>query len=345
MAHEFTSTDGLALAVRPAWHGLGVVLPEAPSIPEAFKVAGLGWRVEDRPVFRQLPTSTFDPEKQVWTPTYEQVDGVKELYRGDTKEPYGVVSDGFQVFQNEDLAALAQALAEDGTIPKAESAGSLKGGRRVWLQVQTGTFLAGPRDRVVEYLLFSNAHDGSGAFRVIPTTVRVVCHNTLTAAESRGGDLVRIPHKSGLPAAVRAAKPRILAALRQGETLRGQVQALAARKLSDDDVRNYFRSVFQTLWPDKLAEALNGDRAAAAEVQLILQGWINNLRSPRNIDTGTEGTAWSALNAVTEWAEYERAVRVPKGETADSARAWSRLFGRGQEIKAAALGKALAVLA
>lgn len=339
MSHEITSSDGLALAVQPVWHGLGVVLPEAPTIQEGFRIAGLGWRVVDQPLQRLTSIAPTSPAiTPVDVPTH------KALVREDTGEFFAIASDGFSVLQNSEMADLAQALAEDGTIPKAESVGSLKGGRRVWLQVKTGTFLAGERDRVMEYLLFSNAHDTSGAFRITPTTVRVVCHNTLTAALSGGKDLVRLSHTSGLKAALEAVKPRVLQALKRGAGFRDQIQTLAAQPLSADATRDYFRSVYASLWPDKVTKASEGDRAVQAELEATLRGWIGNLQSARNTDTGTEGTVWHALNAVTEWAEHERAVRVGKGEDAGQARAYSRLFGAGQDIKAAALGRALAVV-
>src|SRR5262245_46039238 len=67
-----------------------------------------------------------------------------------------------------------------------ETAGGLKGGRRGWM-------LAGlPReDRVAgddvvnPYVLPTNGHDGAAALRMIPTSIRVVCQNTLNLALSR----------------------------------------------------------------------------------------------------------------------------------------------------------------
>lgn len=337
MSHEITSSDGLVLAGQPAWHGLGVVLPKAPTVKEAVKLAGLGWGVEQRPVFR-LRNPLVDGG-----PTYEPIPGYKELYRADTGDAFAVVTKGYTLLQNESMAGLIDALAQDGAIPEAESAGSVKGGRRVFFLVQTGSFLAGPRDRVVEYLLFSNAHDGTAAFRVTPTQVRVVCHNTLSAAldqaERAGSDLIRIPHTAGLVEAVEAAKPRILAALRAGAGLQEQVKAMAAKKVDLDTVGDLYAGIMRRLWPDRVKLAEAGDAKAQAKVEELVKVWIGNLTSPRNTDTGTEGTVWHALNAVTEWAEHQRKERV------SSERVGSRLFGAAADIKAAALAEAVKVLA
>ena len=338
MSHEITQTDGLVLAGERAWHGLGVVLPKAPTVREAVQVAGLGWRVDERPIFRR---KAHGPEPEQFT--YEAVPDYKELVRADTGDPFAVVSKGYALLQNENMAALIDGLAADGCIPTAETAGSIKGGRRVFFLVQTGSFLAGARDRVIEYLLFSNAHDGSAAFRVTPTQVRVVCHNTLSAAldgaERSGSDLIRIPHTAGLVQAVEAAKPRILQALAAGAGLRSKVQKLAARTMGQDAVADYFHAVAARLWPDRQKLAAAGDAAALLKLQESIKVWIGNLLSPRNTDVGTEGTVWHALNSITEWAEHQRRER------AGTDRVGSRLFGGAAEIKGAALAEALEVLA
>ena len=334
MSHEITSTDGLVLAGKPAWHGLGTVLPQAPTVKEAVQEAGMGWRMEEMPVYR-MKAATIPPE-------YEPVPNYKELRRSDTGEPFAVVSKGYTLLQNESMAELIDALAADGCIPTAESAGSLKGGRRVFFLIQTGSFLAGPRDRVVDYLLFSNAHDGSAAFRVTPTQIRTVCHNTLSAALNRavrdGTDLIRIPHTAGLVEAVEAAKPRILEALAAGAGLKAQVQALAAKRMPQDAVATYFQAVAAKLWPDRVKLAAAGDAAALDRMKAQIRLWIGNLLSPRNTDTGTEGTVWHALNAVTEWAEHQRVER------AGGDRVYSRLFGGAADVKRAALELALEVV-
>jgi phage/plasmid-like protein (TIGR03299 family) len=338
MSHEITSTDGLVLAGQPAWHGLGTVLPDAPTTVDAFRLAGLGWTVDERPIYRR---KFHGPAPEEFT--YEYVKTHKELVRGDTGDHFGIVTKGYTLLQNEGLARLIDGLAADGCIPKAESAGSLKGGRRVFFLAQVGTFLAGPRDRVHEYLLFSNAHDGTAAFRVTPTTVRVVCHNTLSAAldqaEKSGEDLIRIPHTAGLTEAVLAARPRILQALAAGKVFRTKIEALAGKAIDTDGQAALFERIAARIWPDRMKLAAAGDAAAMTKMQDTLRAWVQNLLSPRNTDTGSEGTVWHALNAVTEWAEFERKERT------GSDRVFSRMFGGAADIKAVALAEALKVLA
>ncbi|MBN0134206.1 DUF932 domain-containing protein, partial [Pseudomonas aeruginosa] len=64
-----------------------------------------------------------------------------------------------------------------------ETAGVLKGGRKFWALARTGqnTSLKG-NDLVNGYLLLATSCDGTLATTATPTTVRVVCNNTLTIA-------------------------------------------------------------------------------------------------------------------------------------------------------------------
>ena len=50
MAHEITEYDNVVLHRTPAWHGLGVVVHEAPTPMEALKIAGLDWNIEQWPM-------------------------------------------------------------------------------------------------------------------------------------------------------------------------------------------------------------------------------------------------------------------------------------------------------
>ena len=84
------------------------------------------------------------------------------------------------------------------------------------------------------------------------------------------------------------------------------------------------------------------ERAKARAVATVAE-WVANLDSARNTGTGTEGTVWHALNAVTEWNDHKRTVRPGLEDSEYRARAQSNLFGASATFKAGALRQALAL--
>lgn len=81
----------------------------------------------------------------------------------------GVVSDRYQVVQNAEAFAFTDALIGGEGQVHYETAGSLMGGRKIWLLAKLpDTEIVG--DKTEPYLCFSNTHDGSGAIRVCMTT-------------------------------------------------------------------------------------------------------------------------------------------------------------------------------
>lgn len=152
----------------PAWHGLGIVLPESPTSEDAIRYAGLDWTVEQKPIFLQNGT---------------QIMGSYANVRSSDGKPLGIVGDRYKIVQNLDAFSFTDALLGEGVT--YESAGSLKDGKVVWLLAKMPDTIEILGDKVEPYLVFTNTHDGSGAVRVTMTNVRVVCNNTLNMALNR----------------------------------------------------------------------------------------------------------------------------------------------------------------
>lgn len=207
MAHEITEHDGLFTVRKPAWHGLGTVLPDHPTREEAQRIAH-PWEPIAEPVYRK----TVSWERHVCTPTcpeqcdivddfretYEVVEDAKLNVRSDNGYPLGVVSSTFTTVNNSVMYDVAEAIeGMDPTEVKYETGGSLKGGRKVWLLLRLAEPIVvkgDPNGAVLPYYALQNAHDGSGSFRGQAVTTRIVCANTAHIADldakARGTEFV-----------------------------------------------------------------------------------------------------------------------------------------------------------
>ena len=139
------------------WHGLGTIVNDAPTSEDALRISGLDWKVVQDDVF---------------TDSGERITGYKANIRDTDRKILGVVSDRYKVVQNTDAFSFTDELLGHGV--KYETAGSLQGGRRVWLLARMPNEYTGVDDKICPYLVFSNSHDGTGAVKVAITPVRVV---------------------------------------------------------------------------------------------------------------------------------------------------------------------------
>lgn len=198
MSHYFET--GFSVR-KPMWHGLGNVLDEYPdSWPDARRLAGLEWEPELRPVISVFCVDCGhvldrdDISVKVcgaclstnWT--IEAVENENRVIRNDTGLHLGSVSDRFSLVSHAEMGELLEALIDSDSAVKFETAGSLREGRQVWAlaYLDEPELIAGDDSPTLPYLAILNSHDGTGAVKVVNTSVRVVCANTARAADLEG---------------------------------------------------------------------------------------------------------------------------------------------------------------
>lgn len=204
------------------WHGLGTKVLEAPASKDALQLAGLNWRVLQEPIY---------------TATEELIDGYKANVRDSDRKVLGVVTDRYRVIQNDEAFAFTDGLLGEGV--KYETAGSLQGGRKVWLLAHMPHEYIISGERISPYLLFSNTHDGSGAIKVALTPIRVVCQNTLNLALARAKRSWSMIHTGDIREKMQEAKDTLFLAEKYMDELGKEFEALRMKKLTDKQVMEY----------------------------------------------------------------------------------------------------------
>src|SRR5690606_1273288 len=181
--------ETMAFRGTTPWHRLGNTLEAGQSIETWQEQSGLSFTIREAPVqFR----CDEDSDSSVIQPFAEH----KVLYRSDTQAPLSVVSSKYQVVQPKAILAFYRDLTEVSGF-ELETAGVLKGGRKLWALARTGqsATLKG-NDLIKGYLLLATACDGSMATTAQFTSIRVVCNNTLALALNDGKGAVRVPHNT-----------------------------------------------------------------------------------------------------------------------------------------------------
>jgi len=259
-------------------------------------------------------------------------DDQKVLYRSDTKAPLSVVSSRYQVVQPRAVLEFYRDLTEVSGF-ELETAGVLKEGRKFWALARTGKSMALKGNDVVNgYLLLATSCDGSLATTATPTTIRVVCNNTLTIALNGASSAIKVPHSTSFDA--QAVKQQLGIAVSQWDSFMYRMKTLSERKVKNHEAMNYFLKVLcQTEGAPDQAAVLTNERALK-KVQAMYEGQGHGAEL-----ASASGTAWGLLNAVTEFVDHERRAR------SQAYRLESAWFGQGAVLKQRALQHALALAA
>jgi phage/plasmid-like protein (TIGR03299 family) len=312
MAHEFES--GL-LVGKPAWHGLGVVLRDPPSLEDAIKMAGLDWKV------RLAPLQLAEDQRAV-----RHLATVRE----SDNSILGVVGPGYHPLQNVEAFDWFAPFIESGAVT-LEAAGSLRHGKRVWVlgRVQGAQADVTKGDEIGQFVLLANSHDGTLAIRVGFTMVRVVCQNTLQASlESEASKLIRVHHTKAAAKALKSVAEIMDVAKAEFAATTEQLRLLAKVGCSTETLRKYVRAVFE---PARVEDENAAKPTIAKIVPLFEAGRGAEL---------SRGTLWGAYNAVTEFITHERGK-------SDDVRVDSQWFGEGARLiqRALDVGTAFAAAA
>ena len=322
MAHQ---VQQMAYVGETPWHGLGNELTPQQPIEIWAEQSGMSFQILETPV--RFMAESAGPLGSIKTFADQKV-----LYRSDTQDALSVVSNRYQVVQPSEVLEFYRDLTQVAGY-ELETAGVLKGGKKFWALARTGQSSALKGNDVVQgYLLLATSCDGTLATTATPTTVRVVCNNTLTIAVNGAVSAIKVPHNTRFDA--QAVKQQLGLAVSQWDGFMYRMRTLAERKVKGHEAMAYFLRVLCEVDPNSSDLSNLTNERALLKVQSLYDGQGRGAELE-----AAKGTAWGLLNAVTEYVDHERRARSPEFRL-DSA--W---FGQGAVIKQRALDTALKLVA
>lgn len=276
MAHL---VDTMAYRGNTPWHGLGDTIPQNANIEQVAQASGLIWAALEMPVYLEGGV---------------QIPGYKALVRSDTKQALSIMSERYKTVQPREILEFYRDLTENLGYTM-ETAGSLKGGRKIWALAKTPDSITLPGDDKIEgYLLLATSLDGTLSTVAKPTSVRVVCNNTLQLAlQGEGG--IRTNHNTTFdPRRVKDALGLVSTAW---GVFADVAQVLATRKVTAEEVVDFMgKVVFKTDDTEKLEKGLASQKG---------QQLIHAIKhSPGANLPSAQGTAWGILNGLTHWLDH-----------------------------------------
>ena len=273
--------------VRTApWHGLGARVEEALTSQDALHYSGLDWQVKQEPLM---------------TGTFKSVPGYVANVRSDNDRILGIVSDSYKVVQNEEAFAFTDALIGEGV--RYETAGSLDEGRKVWLLAKLPERYQLVGENVDPYIVFTSSHDGSGAIRVAPTPIRVVCQNTLNLALNTAKRSWSTTHTSNVHSRLDDARNTLLFADKYMKALQQEAERLSMQRVTD---KMFYNLVDKLLPVDEDASEQTKSNNLKQRSDLIYRYF----HAPDLVDLPKNG--WRFINAVSDHATHAQPLRMTK---------------------------------
>lgn len=278
------------------WHGLGREIKKCLTSEDAIKIAGLDWEVIPKPIYDEQG---------------RELKGYKVNQRSSDGKNLGIVTNRYKIVQNKEAFAFTDALLGQGVT--YETAGSLESGKRVWMLARLEDRLMA-EEKMENYLVFTNSHDGTGAVRVACTSVRVVCNNTLNLALNTAKRHWSCAHKGDIQSKLDEARFTLQSADRYMEALEEEFGELKLKKVSETQVMDMTEKLLELEYSDLFKKAIKTGKILDFKAMAQQQKFEEKLNRKRtdilNIYfdkpdlRGTEHTAFRFVNAVSDYATH-----------------------------------------
>lgn len=318
-----------------AWHHQETFVDHPATWLETIVAGGLNWNADKMPLFRKAYNNDARRVMKTYkdigaeftddTPfiasdgsvtklgdcfSYEQVDSFAivrdvdgSMLGSGVKGRYAVVQpkDGFMIVR--DVAE--EYLRQFGKEVLYDTAGSLDGGKRIWMSLRLPTFeLVG--DETELFLVFTNTYDGSGSVKMLITPIRVVCNNTLNVALQTAKRCFSMRHTTNIMARMSEAQEALGMNVRYIADLTEYGAAMAKKKIEDNQLKTILNGIFDP--KEKKPTELQVRNAEACKAAYYVCYAAPDI-------TKFQGTAWGAINAMADLVAHS----LPHKQTASYA--------------------------
>ena len=309
MAHELeigaNGEVAFASLREPAWHQLGTVFEDEVDTAEMLKLAHLdNWNVRLEEL--TLPDGYVSDKTNYFVARTNPFDK-------NQNDVLGIVGERYHTLQNEDLFTFGDNLLDGGG--RWETAGSIKGGRVVFgsLALENAITLDpnGRADKIDSYLLINTSHDGSISIMASITPVRVVCANTLNLALGGGFGKHRNVKQSFKIRHTQTAEGRVQVAreaLGLANTYLDEFSVMANAMIETEITKSQFDEIVSIAYPAPEKDSKGSFKKHETKIDLINDIYVGEFNGM------IAGTAWGALNALTERLDWYRTARGGNSE-------------------------------
>jgi phage/plasmid-like protein (TIGR03299 family) len=283
---------------------------------DVCKDSPLNWGNEFSPSVQEIP---------VRNPLTGEKTKFKGLYRTDTEHCLSIVGEGYNVTQPEQMFSFMDSFVGMEGL-KYSRAGYIGQGEKVFVQAQIGKFdLLASGDVSEKYVTVMNSFDGSISLMFLIAMIRIVCQNTFQMAANTKTDAKMKYKNTASKDAKVAADLRLFQTLKDtGKSIEEKMEVLAQRKVTSEMIGKTISEIFKV----ESNKELSSEKAR--QILTVKELFESN---DGNAFPQFRGTAYNLFNAITEYADHHRDTRTTNGTTAERQRAFTSIFGSGNDMK------------
>lgn len=273
------------MAREATWTRVGTDVSQQTSVEEILKQAHLDYTVIKEPVY--LHDGILVPSR---------IATVKE----ETREPIGLVSDRYEVYQNADAFKFLEEIPDIEFVRAGETYNGMVYiiGKLPSLTILNDTF--------TPYVIFQTSHNGWFSLRATICPLRIVCQNQFAMSFKNMENTISIRHSSRIDSCIAEAQQLLkdTALYMQGFT--NTAEELALLHITDTDRNKIIDTFFESTKAitDRQKEALDEKKTRL------------NLCYKDADNANFTGTAWGLVNAFTDYETHrERKQTERSAET------------------------------
>jgi phage/plasmid-like protein (TIGR03299 family) len=296
---------------EPSWHGKETLLAEAPKTwDEARGHAGLDWEAVVQPMYVRRALG-MNPDGTV-AYEYEEVPNFQTIQRvggsDDTKNGMVLAAgqDSYEVISNTEMGEILHALTDKSELTY-ETGGSVREGRSVWALVRLGEdeTIGNDSSPTRPYLGIVNHFDKTGACRAYATSIRIVCWNTMSAADAQAdqdGTVAVFRHTSNWRDKLEQAREAVFGARNAWEEWKELACHLQGINVTDEMAEDFVKEFHP--FPGRTENRELVTARVARNIDAARDG-LRLAYQSRTCD-GVRGTAYGLVQAAAEYLDHIR---------------------------------------
>ena len=298
------------------WHGLGNESESLMTTNQALERAGLDWPVQMGETFIRTHTGEELLMHNTYG-SYRRID-YRDPETGELTGESGYIplsangytaTGAYQPIQNQQLFGFIDDLVQEQDAI-VETCGALHNGNEVWVMARLPGHIkigGSDRDTLAPYLLITTRHDGAGAVKILPTTVRVVCSNTLGMALRggvRGKGGLTVAHRGDVSSRIEQARRALGIVNERFVEFGEQADLLTTVKVTKKQGEQFFLDALDAKPTE--SSLLKGDPQISSikrrQVDDLMDNWLTD---PTNGVNGMRKTLWGLINAMTNVTDHK----------------------------------------